>query len=59
MNTKNKNILKMTGILLLGLLLGWLIFGGNKSNENNDKHASEQNNNIIWTCSMHPQIRHL
>jgi len=57
MNTKNKNILKMTGILFIGLLLGWLIFGGNKSNDNKDAHASEQNNTTTWTCSMHPQIR--
>ena len=57
MNTKNKNIIKMAGILLLGLLLGWLIFGGNKSNENMDAQATEQNKNTIWTCSMHPQIR--
>ena len=57
MNTKNKNIIKMAGILLLGLLLGWLIFGGNNSNENMDAQATEQNKNTIWTCSMHPQIR--
>ncbi|MDH5414192.1 MAG: efflux RND transporter periplasmic adaptor subunit [Flavobacteriaceae bacterium] len=57
MNTKNKNIIKMAGILLFGLLLGWLIFGGNKSNENMDAQAIEQNKNTIWTCSMHPQIR--
>ena len=57
MNTKNKNIIKMAGILLLGLLLGWLIFGANKSNENVDARATEQIKNTIWTCSMHPQIR--
>ena len=57
MNTKNKNIIKMAGILLFGLLLGWLIFGGNNSNENMDAQATEQNKNTIWTCSMHPQIR--
>jgi len=57
MNTKKKNILKMVGILILGLLLGWLIFGGKGSNESNGVNATEQKENTTWTCSMHPQIR--
>jgi len=53
MTTKTKNILKMTGILLAGLLLGWIFFGGNDA----PKSATEQTEATIWTCSMHPQIR--
>ena len=57
MNTKKKNIIKMVGILILGLLLGWLIFGGSSSKESNGVNATELNQNTVWTCSMHPQIR--
>ena len=57
MNTKKKNIIKMVGILIIGLLLGWLIFGGTSSKESNGVNATELNQNTVWTCSMHPQIR--
>ena len=57
MDTKNKNIIKMAGILLAGLFLGWLIFGGNKTQESDHDHTTEQNENTVYTCSMHPQIR--
>ena len=53
MTTKTKNILKMTGVLLAGLLLGWVFFGGNDA----PKSATEQTVATVWTCSMHPQIR--
>ena len=42
--------------LLLGLFIGWAMFGGSsKEDSNQDKH--EYSKNTIWTCSMHPQIR--
>jgi len=53
MTTKTKNILKMTGILLAGLLLGWIFFGGNDA----PKSVTEQTAATVWTCSMDPQIR--
>jgi membrane fusion protein, copper/silver efflux system len=53
MTAKTKNILKMTGILLAGLLLGWIFFGGNDA----PKSATEQTTATVWTCSMDPQIR--
>lgn len=59
MNSKYKNIIKIVGILVLGFLIGWLIFGGdNAARLVDDEHAhSEAGDNQIWTCSMHPQIR--
>jgi Cu(I)/Ag(I) efflux system membrane fusion protein len=56
---KNINILKYVGVLLGGLLLGWLFFGGTsetvKETEQNHNHSSEKATK--WTCSMHPQIQ--
>ena len=57
MTTKAKNILKATGILLIGLLLGWILFGGNNTSNEIHEHTTEQAENTIWTCSMHPQIK--
>ena len=57
MTTKTKNILKMTGILLAGLLLGWIFFGGNDSQKSANENNTELSAETIWTCSMHPQIR--
>ncbi|HSP82891.1 MAG TPA: efflux RND transporter periplasmic adaptor subunit, partial [Gillisia sp.] len=54
--TKNKNIIKTGVILLAGILLGWLIFGGGNHNEN-DHTITSSDDQTIWTCSMHPQIR--
>ena len=60
MNAKNKKTLKTAGILVIGILLGWLFFGGadkkeEKLGENHDH--TEAAVGEIWTCSMHPQIR--
>ena len=57
MNTKNKNILKMVGVLFVGLLLGWMIFGGNDAPKSEHDHNATEGTETIWTCSMHPQIR--
>jgi len=57
MNTKNKNILKMLGILLAGVLLGWIFFGGNNTSKTEHEHSIAESTETIWTCSMHPQIR--
>jgi Cu(I)/Ag(I) efflux system membrane fusion protein len=56
-----KTILIAAATLVVGLLAGWLIFGGSGSVKTHDRasqteekdHASNQ----IWTCSMHPQVR--
>ncbi|SHJ04777.1 efflux RND transporter periplasmic adaptor subunit [Algibacter luteus] len=44
------------GILLVGLLLGWLIFGDSSKKEAEHNHNEVSETNQMWTCSMHPQI---
>ncbi|MCG1035747.1 efflux RND transporter periplasmic adaptor subunit [Polaribacter sargassicola] len=53
---KNNKIVIYVGLLAVGLLLGWLLFGSssNKKTEHNHNEVSETNQ--MWTCSMHPQI---
>ncbi|MCB7481497.1 efflux RND transporter periplasmic adaptor subunit [Christiangramia sediminis] len=58
MNTNKKNIILGVGILIAGILLGWLFFGGSSEESGVEEvhdHAAEQEE--VWTCSMHPQIR--
>lgn len=56
----NKYVINI-GLLLVGLIVGYLIFGNKGSDqesskdEHNHEHAEEKEQ--IWTCSMHPQIR--
>ncbi|MBK5214451.1 MAG: efflux RND transporter periplasmic adaptor subunit [Flavobacteriaceae bacterium] len=56
MKTKNKNLLKTAGILVIGILLGWLLFGGGVKQAEKHDHSDDVAEQI-WTCSMHPQIR--
>ncbi len=44
------------GILAIGLLLGWLLFGGSSNKETEHNHSETAETNQMWTCSMHPQI---
>ena len=44
------------GILALGLLLGWFIFGNSSNEINEHNHNEALETNQKWTCSMHPQI---
>ncbi|SMO64042.1 efflux RND transporter periplasmic adaptor subunit [Gracilimonas mengyeensis] len=59
MNTKN--ILIYSGLIIGGLLLGYLFFGGTSEPQTLDEHISETHTdeagNIVYTCSMHPQVR--
>lgn len=59
MNTKNLFI--YAGLLLGGLLLGFLFFGRNPEPQSLEKHIAEthtdEDGNVVYTCSMHPQIR--
>lgn len=45
--------------LVVGLLLGWMFFGGNGSAGSSEVAIEEHDhlNDLIHTCSMHPQIR--
>ncbi|SDB29527.1 membrane fusion protein, Cu(I)/Ag(I) efflux system [Flavobacteriaceae bacterium MAR_2010_188] len=49
------------GILVVGLILGYLIFGGRAETTKAAKNISDTSENStdqnqMWTCSMHPQI---
>ena len=61
MNTNKKTIIIVLSTLAIGLLLGWLIFGGSgntTAEEHQHEHSAEEvAGETIWTCSMHPQIR--
>ncbi|MCB9197580.1 MAG: efflux RND transporter periplasmic adaptor subunit [Flavobacteriales bacterium] len=52
-----KKYLIYTSLLLVGLLLGWLIFSNSSNNETETEHKHSESEEQIWTCSMHPQIR--
>ncbi|MTI22103.1 efflux RND transporter periplasmic adaptor subunit [Fulvivirga sp. RKSG066] len=59
MSTNNKIVIIAISTLALGLLLGWLIFGGSPDSQASDEthtHVAEAGDQV-WTCSMHPQIR--
>jgi len=49
-----KKYITYIGILAIGLLIGWFVFGNN-SNEETHGHSTETIEEH-WTCSMHPQI---
>lgn len=57
-NIFKNNYIKYGLTLLIGLLLGWLIFGGSSDGHNHaEEHSHEHAEEQVWTCSMHPQIR--
>ncbi|NER16267.1 efflux RND transporter periplasmic adaptor subunit [Spongiivirga citrea] len=51
-----KKILIYGGILVVGLLLGWLLFGDSSNESTYHNHSATTETNQMWTCSMHPQI---
>ncbi|CAM4318936.1 efflux RND transporter periplasmic adaptor subunit [Gillisia limnaea] len=54
-----KNILLAIGLLLIGLIAGWIIKPSNnhKTESSDDQNIGSSEHQEIWTCSMHPQIR--
>ena len=44
------------GLVAIGLLFGWAVFGGADSKEKEHDHTEQEASNQKWTCSMHPQI---
>ena len=51
-----KKYIVYSGILVIGLLLGWLLFGTSSTSEDTHNHNTVAEVNQMWTCSMHPQI---
>jgi Cu(I)/Ag(I) efflux system membrane fusion protein len=51
-----KKYIIYVGILAIGLLLGWLIFGDSSNKETGHNHSQKATIKQTWTCSMHPQI---
>lgn len=58
-NIIKNNYVKYGIILIIGLFLGWLIFGGRSTSHTHEAegHSHAQEEGQVWTCSMHPQIR--
>jgi len=53
---KNNKAVIYVGLLAIGILFGWFLFGGTSSNEAEHNHDAIAETNQMWTCSMHPQI---
>ncbi|MCF8368813.1 MAG: efflux RND transporter periplasmic adaptor subunit [Bacteroidales bacterium] len=59
-----ENIKLVIGVLIFGLLLGWIFFHSSgdapKTNteiSGHEGHDHESSEPTVWTCSMHPQIK--
>jgi Cu(I)/Ag(I) efflux system membrane fusion protein len=46
-------------VLIVGLFLGWLLFGGAATTEKEHRHDTVSATSQTWTCAMHPQIMKL
>ncbi len=60
MNITKQQLLKGAGLVIIGLLSGWLLFGGSSGQnipENHDHERTEVDGEEVWTCSMHPSVR--
>jgi Cu(I)/Ag(I) efflux system membrane fusion protein len=53
---KNKKTVIYIGILAVGVLFGWILFGNSSEEKTVHNHAEMSETNKMWTCSMHPQI---
>ncbi len=53
---KNNKAIRYIGLLVLGVLLGWILFGGSSEDDSGHDHKEVAETNEMWTCSMHPQI---
>lgn len=54
--------LKIAGLIVVGIILGWLLFGSSDKIETDHSGRDHQqleneSGEAVWTCSMHPQIR--
>ncbi|MGK0325985.1 MAG: Cu(I)/Ag(I) efflux system membrane fusion protein, partial [Polaribacter sp.] len=53
---KNKKTVIYIGILAVGVLFGWILFGNSSEEKTLHNHAEMSETNKMWSCSMHPQI---
>ncbi len=53
---KNKKGIIYLGLLAVGILIGWLLFGNSSKEHIEHNHNEVAETNQMWTCSMHPQI---
>ena len=56
-NFKSNKLISYTGVLLIGVLLGWVFLSGPSEKELSENNGHEHEENTLWTCSMHPQIK--
>jgi len=59
-NIKSKINLTTIGVLIVGILIGWLVLGGSSDSpeELTEDHSEmDHEAGTLWTCSMHPQIK--
>ena len=54
---KTRIIWITAGMLIVGLFLGWLFFGGSGKDEHAEHLVEAIDEETTWTCSMHPQVR--
>ncbi|MBI9069412.1 MAG: efflux RND transporter periplasmic adaptor subunit [Salinivirgaceae bacterium] len=53
-----KSVRNYSIVLIIGLVLGWVFFhSSEKTTETSHNHVEQAEEAIIWTCSMHPQIK--
>ncbi len=60
MNITKNQILTYASILIAGIMLGWIFFGGSHDSDSHAGHDHEltaENGQEVWTCSMHPSVR--
>ena len=59
MNTLKQNYKLIIGVLVIGIIFGWIISpSGNKTTADDaHDHIESAEKEQIWTCSMHPQIK--
>jgi len=60
MNITKTQLLTGAGLIITGLFLGWLIFGGSHEQDphaGHDHEVTTENGEEVWTCSMHPSVR--
>jgi Cu(I)/Ag(I) efflux system membrane fusion protein len=43
-------------VLVIGVVMGWVLFGGSSNKESEHNHSEMTETNQMWTCSMHPNI---